>query len=213
MGFTNKPRNHREWFLHYLFTDPDFIISKNEINKSIENLVGEGSYSIMKLLTDSHSISEQLLDRFGKDKTVMKILDLIAQTAKRFQVSTFSVEQGLKYDSRLERLSFKSLPIVDIEGGYVVIRLNGTMRLSDISEVSNFIKVLQRNLPDYKDRNRSKVNPELIYAIYRQRLAGKNFREINKLYEDKELTGYKGANKITGEEALARMYRKFKPDI
>ena len=100
-----------------------------------------------------------------------------------------------------------------IDGDTVLLRLNANTRLDDIKAMFWYVEELQQKLPNHRKRNRLKERPELIYAIYKQRLQKKKWREIYSLYEQGTLPGYDGSREITGEENLADMYRKYKPDV
>ena len=207
----HAPRDNREWFLYYLFTDPDFINEKGKINADIQALVDPKAYGLMFLMQDQ-SISDWLVKQ-GKNGKV--ISDRIKALGDKYEISTTTTEQGLRYTNKLFAIShaFRFMPSVNVEDDQVVIRLNGKMRLKDIKDAYPNILRLQKTLPDYEERNRSRDRPDLIYSIYKQRLKGLSFKQIYGLYEVDRLPGYKGARSITGEESLARTYWRFKPDI
>lgn len=209
------PKNHREWFWHYLFNDVDFVREKDRINRAIDSMAPRDSQHSLVAGWEKHKIFEQLdkqVDNAKIDPQAKQIIQDIQALAVRFRVPVSVVKQGLDYYKVLPQYTLGALPSVGIENNKVVIRLDGTMKLADIKSVYPQIQELQKGLPDYQRRNRSKVRPDLIYAIYKQRLSGKTFKEIYTLYETSMLPGYTGDKSIVGEEAFARMYRKFKPD-
>jgi hypothetical protein len=227
------PKNNREWFLNYLFTDPDFIKEKDKIINDIKALVGEEAFGIMLLVSDKQTFADQLKElskyptaglvgalhpnqpklQYDPDSQATKILKRIDAMADNFDVTVATVEQGVRYTPIIPGLALKAVPLVNIEGNQVVIRLNGTMKMSDIKSAYGHISELQKELPDYKTRNRSKVRPDLIYAIYKQRLKKVPFSKIYEMYESKHLPGYSGTIAITGPDSLERQYNKYKPAI
>jgi len=214
-----------------LFTDTDFIVERNKIITKLKLLLGNEGYAVALMLIPKESLSDHL-EKYGKKK-VAKVINLmlpdqpelqfdenslaaniikdIDLVASKFQVSKGVVEQGIKYNDLVPELAFQSIPSVTLEDNQVVIRLNGSMKLSDIKTAYPQIKEMQQKLPDYKQRNRSKNDPMLIFAIHKKRLEGMSFREIYALYESGKLEGYTGSIDIIGEENLARNYRKFLP--
>jgi hypothetical protein len=229
-----KPKNNREWFLHHLFTDSDFIKEKDSIVASTRVLLGEEACSgVTSLVLRKQSLYEQLKElsrysppsilealqpdkpelHFDPNSPAAKIIKQIEGLAKNSGVSVRTVELGLKYSKWFPQKAFNSIPSVNVEDGQVVVRLNGVMKLSDIKDVYPTIVELQKELPDYLDRNRSGEKPALIYAIYKHRLKGLTFSQIYKLYENANLSGYTGPTSITGEDNLERWYNKYKPAI
>lgn len=205
---TNIPRNNREWFLYYLFTDSDFVDEKNNICIEIESLVGKNSYGIMMLM-QKNSLCNQL-EQLGEEGS--KVAEQIRALTKKFDVSIATIEQGIRYVNKWHGVShtFRSIPSAYIKDNEVIVRLNGNMKLEDIKAAYPYIQELQKQLPDYKNRNRSKNRPDLIYAIHKQRLNGLKFKEINYLYENGKLPGYTGSHPIIGEESLERDYRRYR---
>jgi len=226
-----KPKNHQQWFAYYLFEDEDFSRKKEAIIDNLKRLMGEEEYGLLLLLSRKNGISSQLkkrsISRMSKIQKLLvesqsqqpdykntpesEIIDAIQELAKQFGVSIGTIEHGLRYRKNITPVG--RAPAVYKEDNEVVIRINATMRFEDIKNAYPYIRQLQSKLPGYKLRNRSKAHPDLIFAIYKQRLSGKTFKDIYALYEKNELPRYDGDNRIIGEEALARMYRKFKPVI
>jgi len=205
---TNIPRNNREWFLYYLFTDLDFVDEKDKICAEIKSLAGVDSYGLMMLI-QKDSLCDQL-ERLGKEGSM--VAEQIRALTKRFDVSIATIEQGIRYINKLHGISrtFRSMPSVGIDGNEVIVRLSGNMKLEDIKAVYPYIQKLQKQLPDYKNRNRSKDRPDLIYAVHKQRLNGLKFKEINYLYENGNLPGYAGSHPIIGEDSLEKDYRRYR---
>ncbi len=229
------PKNNREWFLHHLFADPDFIKEKESITAATRLLFSEQGYDDITslILGVTQSLSERLKElsrynppsilealqpnkpelHFDPNSSAAKIIKQIEDLAKSLGVSVQTIERGLEYNKWLPQKAFNAIPYVGVEDGQVVVRLNGVMKLSDIKDVYPTIVELQKELPDYLDRNRSGEKPALIYAIYKHRLKGLTFSQIYKLYENANLSGYTGPTSITGEDNLERWYNKYKPAI
>lgn len=228
-----NPRSHLESFLFYLFNDADFAKEVDRIRSKIKRIVGEDAFGIVMLLSDSQSLIEQLAER-GTSKTSRIAVFLrggksdpelnassseadvirdIRALASRFKVSIATAELGIRYTNLAPDLAFKSSPYVSIEGDKVIVRLGANTRLSDIKQMFWQIEELQRQLPDRQERNKPQERPDLVFAIYKQRLAGKTFKVIYDLYERGELPGYDGAPGFNSEENLVKMYKRFKPDI
>ena len=227
------PKNNREWFLHHLFADPEFNKEKESISAATRLLFSEQVYDDITslILGVTQSLSERLKElsrynppsilealqpnkpelHFDPNSPAAKIIKQIEDLAKSLGVSVQTIERGLEYNKWLPQKAFNAIPYVGVEDGQVVIRLNGTMKLSDIKAVYPTIMELQKELPDYIERNRSKVSPGLVYAIYKQRLKGSTFKQIYGLYENSNLPGYTGPSSITGEDNLERQYNKYKP--
>lgn len=229
-----EPKNNREWFLTYLFNDPDFIADKDRIIGDIRTVAGKEVASVMFLVASpKYTLSQQLKEmsknrianllsvlhprepelQYDPNSPAAKIIQDIQNVANKFHVSIATVEQGLRYSSLMPGSAFRNIPIVSIEDDQVVIKLKPNMRLEDIQSIYPEIMELQSKLKGYTKRNRSRVRPDLVYAIYKARLQSKSFREIYRLYESGELPGYGGGATITGEDNLARTYRRSKPDV
>lgn len=206
-----EPRSHREWFLFYLFNDPDFIEKKDDILSNIKELVGIKALGVMLLLASSESVCVQLL-RYPGQRSAEKIAASIEDLAKTFKVNVATVEMGLQWMTNLPNLVFKTTPTAGIEDEKVVIRIDVNTRLKDVEAIYWYVEKLQTQLPGYHPRNRNKDRTDLIYALHKQKLT-MSWKEVYQLYEQGILPHYTGVSSISNEENLARMYKRYMPDI
>jgi hypothetical protein len=181
------------------------VSSNNSITQQL-NEQGKYNSDIRIILARAQNQSVPL---FKSNSSEAAIIHSIEAMAKRFRVSTSTIERGLKY--RKNTSLVRNLPGVVARNNKIVIEIDATTRLEDIKAVYPYIQELQSTLPGYKPRNRSKDRPDLIYAIYKQRLGHKTFKDIYTLYASGTLPGYDGSHAIGSEDALERMYNKNKP--
>jgi hypothetical protein len=177
-------------------------------NSIIQQLKERGKYDIDMRIILARARGK-LVPLFNPNSSEAAIIRSIEAMAKRFKVSTSTVERGLKY--RKNTSIIRTLPVAFTENNKIVIEIDATTRLEDIKAVYPYIQELQSTLPGYKPRNRSKDRPDLIYAIYKQRLGHKTFKNIYALYASGTLPGYDGSHAIGNEDALERTYNKNKP--
>ena len=207
-----KLRSHSEWFLFYLFNDPDFIQEKMSINESIIKFIGIEGFGVMILLATNESMCVQLLNTF--DHSLAKpIIESIESLAHSFSVSVATIELGLRYSNTFSDYILGTTPSAGIEDGKIVIRFDALTRLDDIKDMYWYIEELQSQLIGYHPRNRVKEKTILVYALHKQRLSGKTWKEVYQLYELGQLPLYQGAKSISNEENLAKMYKRYMSDI
>jgi hypothetical protein len=214
-----EPRDHEESFLLQLFNDPEFIIRRDDFLDTIKRALGPDALTVILLLAPSKSLGEQLRDYIENSTSprlnslLRAAIDEIAGIASSFQISIETVELGIRYVKRSPHFTTQPLPFAHVEGDEIVVRINSKTRLEDVRYMFQHIRELQEQLPGYHPRNRGKERPDLVYAIYKQRLAEKTFKDIYLAYEKGKLPGYDGPATITGEAGLAAMYRRDKPNV
>ena len=114
------------------------------------------------------------------------IIGMIHEAAQNFEVSTKTIENGLGNYNLYPRPSRMPMPM--LKDGELTIKINENTRLKDIEKIWFMVNEEQKKLPNYRTKSQSNVRPDLIYAIYKQRLIDKtgkrkSFPEIFRMYK------------------------------
>lgn len=79
------PRTDAEWFLFYLFNDPDFLKKKQKITEGLKKVYGD-NYSVILMACNSTST---LWAEFTKTTSGKDCLALMEKVSIRFEVPTY----------------------------------------------------------------------------------------------------------------------------
>jgi len=211
------PRTNKEWFLYHLYNDPQFIKDKDQIINYLKTEYGD-LYGVKFLLIGKYSLCSQLTEEKGRNN---KGTLMIQAMAKKFEVSTSIIEQGLAYIKNLPLSyinQYSNQPYVEkISNDKLAIYINSKTRLKDIESIWFIVKEKQKKLNNYTAQSKASFNPGLVYAIYKQRLPnteGKHlsFEKIFNNYRDGTLSDYSGSTtQFNSSDSLERYYRKHMP--
>jgi len=216
----HSPRTNKEWFLYYLYNDPQFIEEKGKINNYLKTEYSELGelYGVIFLNLDKESICSLLIEKIGKNN---KGVLMIQAMAKKFEVSTFIIEQGLAYVKNLPLSytnQYSSQPYLEkIKDNKIAIYINSKTRLKDIESIWFIVQEKQRELSSYTPQSKASTNPSLVYAIYKQRLPNKvdkrlSFEKIFINYQNGTLPDYRGSTtQFNSSDSLERYYHKHMP--
>ena len=214
------PKTDAEWFLFYLFNDPDFIAEKLKIFENLKQVYGDGYSAILMAFNKGELLAELSKTVGGKD-----CLNLIDKVSTRFEVPTFIIEVGLRHNQHLPIFPTKQPHIMtsgEIVGeNSLAVAITAYTTIKDVESVWFMIKERQKEIKKrlnfVKIQSQAGENPKLIYAIYKQRLKHnrnrrKTYAEIFRLYQDGELPGYGGGDNQYGSvESLKRYYYTHSP--
>jgi len=216
----HTPRTNKEWFLYYLYNDPQFIEEKEKIRNYLKTEFSELGelYGVIFLNLNKESICSLLIAKKGKNS---KGVLMIQAMAKKFEVSTFIIEQGLAYSKNLP-LSYtnhySNQPYLEkINDNKIAICINSKTRLKDIEAIWFIVQEKQKELKSYTAQSKSSFYPDLVYAIYKQRLPngiGKrlSFEKIFIKYQCGTLPDYNSSTiQFKSSDSLERYYRKYMP--
>ena len=210
------PRTDPEWFLYYLFNDPDFIAEKLKIFKSLKQIY-DNKYSVILMIFNNGA---KLTAELSKTASGKNCLTLIKKTSIRFEVPTFVIEASLRYSKHLPIFPKKQPHIMtngEVVGeNLIAIELTVYTTIKDIEAIWFIVKEKQKGIRKKLNLRSSQAqggeNPKLIYAIYKQRLKNNNgkrktYAEIFRLYQNDELPGYDGSNnQYKSIESIKRYY-------
>lgn len=219
------PKTDREWFKHFLYRDPEFQSYADEFEQWAKSTVGKEAYSVISLITDNPHPLKKHIEQLHGSSVGIKLIETAAQ---RFNLPEHVIEYGFVkrpdirgvVDSRKPILFSEPHQQITINPDELVIKLYSNTRLEDIEGLWPIINQRQVLMNGYTPQLKSTYDPELIYAIYKQRLPDANdksvtFEEIFRMYQDRTLPGYSGSDtQWHSSDTLARHYRRHfpKPD-
>jgi hypothetical protein len=160
---------------------------------------------------------------------------MIETAARRFEIPEYLIEYGLiKFpaargvdtERRPQVFTKRSLnlrsesdenPKLEIRDNEIVIKVFPNTRLKDVEAHWFIVESKQKKMQPYVPQLKTTSNPELLYAIYKQRLLNdtgkrKSFPAIFEMYKNDTLPGYKGSTHFDVSDSLAKYYRDHKPN-
>lgn len=142
----------------------------------------------------------------------------VAELSQRFQIREDDVWFYLLGNARFERVYRDTSPYTllnsDIDDNHIV-RIRHDITKEDFLNLWDYIKKAKLNKQGKLPKNRMPANPELIYAIFKQRQKSPpvSFGKITKMYLSGTLPNFSDKPKSTMTvQNLTREYNRYKPD-
>lgn len=151
-----------------------------------------------------------------QDPANNKLKWLQLEIAKRFAVTvsdinTYLLRKILYLEGKTSTASLN----MDLENREITIKFTPfTSRAEVIEQWDKFEGIRARMFPVNPTKRRTVQQPDLIYAIFKQRQCKKTFREIFNLYSEGKLPGYAGSpDQYKDEFSLKKYYQAGKPTL
>lgn len=193
----SDPITSRDWFLHDLFNDPQFI----ELRDGFLGQVAKFDPGI-----------SQLMERPLDDREIW-LLDTYADKASTlFEIDKEVAKKGLYHSQYLTTWSRGRHTSARIDGDRVTITIGPETRYEDVKSIwSSKVVPLQNELLSTRSKRLApSVRPSLAYAIHKHLLRGRVMSEIHRDYSFSKLEGYDGDY---GNESYSEFSRHYKNTV
>lgn len=91
--------------------------------------------------------------------------------------------------------------------------LPGATKRDVLGQLRQFDQMMEQAYGSVRKKDKGPENFQLVYAIHRERRAGRSFSDIHSDYLSHALKHYKGASTITSLVKFRQYYNKYKPQV
>lgn len=193
----SDPVTSRDWFLHDLFNDPQFV----ELRDGFLAQVAQFDRGL-----------SQLMERPLDDREIWLLDSYANKASELFEVDKEIARKGFYHSDYLNTWSRGRHASASIDDRWIKITIGAETRIEDVKKIwSSKVVPLQDEL----SANRAKrltpsEHPSLAYVIHRHLLKGRKMGEIHNDYYNANLEGYTGGY---GDESLSEFSRHYKNTV
>lgn len=194
---TSEPVTSRDWFLHDLFNDPQFV----ELRESFLGQVAKFDPGL-----------SQLIERPLDDREIWLLDTYASKASELFGIDKEIAKKGLYHSEYLNTWSRGRHASAKIDGGRVTITIGAETRYEDVKSIwSSKVAPLQDELSSTRAKRLTpSVHPSLAYVIHKHLLSGRKMSEIHRDYSFSKLEGYDGNY---GNESYSEFSRHYKNTV